>query len=143
MSMPDPNAKLSRKLRNKTSILTDEEVTRAAMSLREMLGPAFAEFIDRSPGAMEDSIRWSAVGAKCENERLKRGWSLKEAAAKLHVPKYRLEAIEKRRLRELKPEVARRYFSLLCIEPWVGRWARAHPDLAGRAGIAPSRRRNV
>jgi hypothetical protein len=58
----------------------------------------------------------------------------------LKVPRYRLAAIEAGTRGELKPEIARRYFRFLGIEPWVRRWSRANLQLARRVGIVPEGR---
>lgn len=136
MNTPDPTPRLVRKLRRRTSILTEAEVALLAAHMRELMGAEFAGLLDRVPGRVEDGIRWGVLAAKCEAERLKRGWSLKDAAAELRVARYRLDAIEKGRWRELRPEIAQRYFALLAMGPWVRRWAKANHDLASRAGIA-------
>ena len=63
--------------------------------------------------------------------------TIRDVAVALKVPQYRLQAIEKGALRELKPTIARRYFQFLGIESWVKRWSRVNRELARHAGIVP------
>ena len=62
----------------------------------------------------------------------------------LGIPQYRLRAIDCGHLREIRPDLARRYFHFLGIEAWVARWCRANRELARHVGLlddAPQRRR--
>ena len=43
-----------------------------------------------------------------------------------------VDAIERGQLREIRPDLARRYFHFLAIEAWVARWCRANRELARR-----------
>jgi hypothetical protein len=101
--------------------------------LRGLIGPVS----DRFKRDAEDTVRWSAVHARCGEERKKRGFSIKDASAQLKIPQYRLNAIERGLFRKFEPEMAQRYFRFLGFEPWLKRWAKANPELAGRAGVIP------
>lgn len=133
--------RLVRKLRrDEASILTDAEVQLLAAEMRRLLGPAFAEVTGISGFRLGDTVRWLSLKARCEQARADRGLSLKEAAVAFKVPRYRLAAVEAGARGEFKPEIARRYFQFLGIEPWVRRWSRANPRIARRVGIAPEGR---
>jgi hypothetical protein len=62
--------------------------------------------------------------------------TIDDAARALRVPRYRLEAVEKGPVAEYRLEFAVRYFRLLGLETWIAKWARTHPDLARRQGLA-------
>ncbi|HLC41989.1 MAG TPA: helix-turn-helix domain-containing protein [Methylomirabilota bacterium] len=104
---------------------------------RRVFGPELADLLDTSRVKFEDVIRWSSLGARCQRARADRGVTIRDVAIALKVPQYRLQAIEKGALRELKTTIARRYFQFLGIESWVRRWSRANRELARRAGMVP------
>ena len=105
--------------------LLDREVRRALLASF----PGVEAYLDRT----EDAIRWQALGARCAEARGARG--IREVSLALGIPQYRLRAIERGHLREIRPDVARRYLRFLGIEEWVARWCRANPALARRIGL--------
>jgi ribosome-binding protein aMBF1 (putative translation factor) len=133
---------LAKKLHKRTSILTDDEVAFVTQELGRALGPESSEIIKSYGLVMSDTVRWGSLRARCEEEREKRGLSLKDISSTLKIPQYRLRAIEQGTLREMKAEFAHRYFRHLGIESWAKRWARGNADLARRSGIAPFPRRS-
>jgi hypothetical protein len=128
---------MARKLREKTSILTDEEVALIEQELCLALGPDTLELVESLGLVVGDTVRWGSLRARCEEERETRGLTLKDISSDLKIPQYRLRAIEQGTLRELKTQFAHRYFHYLGIESWVKRWARANAELARRSGILP------
>lgn len=114
--------------------LLDREVRRALIASF----PGVETYFDRS----EDMIRWHALGARCAEARGGRG--IREVSVAMGIPQYRLRAIERGHLREIRPALARRYFHFLGIEAWVVQWCRANRELARRVGLladTPQRRR--
>ena len=132
---------LATKLHKRTSILTDDEVALVTQEISRALGPESSEIIKSCGLVMSDTVRWGSLRARCEEEREKRGLSLKDISSDLKIPQYRLRAIEQGTLREMKAELAHRYFRYLGIESWVKRWARGNAELARRSGITPFPRR--
>ena len=129
-------------MRRKTSILTDEEVAFITQEMSLALGPETLEVVESLGLVMSDTVRWGSLRARCEEEREKRRLTLKDISLVLKIPQYRLRAIEQGTLREIKPELAHRYFHYLAIESWVKRWARGNAELARRSGIKPFPRRS-
>jgi len=124
-------------------ILTDAEVATLVKALRKMLGPEFAALSTQHGLGMADGIRFHAVGTKCFLARAKLGLTIKEAAATLRVPQYRLNAIERSSTCEVRGDIVGRYASLLKLDGWLHRWATANRRLASKLGIqkaASSRR---
>ncbi len=119
--------------RNAASILSDDEVKILMSEARRVFEPHFFLF----PG-FEDVVRWGSLKARCEQARAERGIDVKSAAVKAGIPRYRVEAIESGQLRELRADLAWRYFDFLGICPWVKKWVRTNSDLAARAGIGTS-----
>jgi hypothetical protein len=128
---------LARKCRKRTSILNDEEVEFLMNEISLALGEKTMGVV-RSLGLVpSDGVRWGSLQARCEEERERRGLSLKDVSRELKIPQYRLRAIEGGRLKELRPNLAHRYFRYLGIDSWVRRWSRANDELARRSGIKP------
>jgi hypothetical protein len=114
--------------------LLDREVRRLLIASF----PGVETYLDGS----EDTIRWHALGARCAQARGARG--IRDVSVALGIPQYRLRAIERGHLREIRPDLARRYFHFLGIEAWLARWCRANRDFARRVGLldeTPQRRR--
>jgi hypothetical protein len=137
MDMTDFQATLVRKLRRQTSILSDAEVALLTSIAVKRLEESFGDNPYCNAQSMEDIIRWSALRARCEQERKKRGLSLKDVSLRLKIPQYRLRAIEYGELAAFQPEMAREYFGFLGIEHWVARWRKANREMAERAGLTP------
>ena len=96
------------------------------------------EIVDqmKSFGAnFEQVIRLSSLGSKCQETREEQGLTIKEAAAKLKVPQYRLKGIEERHGTEILPDVLEKYIKLLKIEKWFQKWAEANPEMAEKLGV--------
>ena len=123
------------------AILDDAEIRLLDREVRRVLMASFPgveAYLDRS----QDTIRWHALGARCAEARGARG--IREVSVGLGIPQYRLRAIERGHVRDIRPDLARRYFRFLRIEAWVARWCRANSKLARRVGLlsdAPLRRR--
>jgi len=114
--------------------LLDGEVRRVLMTSF----PGIEPHLTRS----EDMTRWQALGARCRQARGARG--IRDVSAASGIPQYRVLAIEGGHLREVRADLARRYFQFLGIDAWVARWCRANRELAGRVGLvddAPRARR--
>ncbi len=135
MDKNDIQASIKKKLRRKTSLLTDEEVDFVTGMMLEVFDDSFGENPFITAESIEKTVRWSPLRVRCEREREKSGLSLKDAAKQLKIPQYRLKAIENGELRSFDPEMARKYFRFLGIERWVARWRKANRELAERAGF--------
>jgi hypothetical protein len=70
----------------------------------------------------EDSARWQALGARCQHARGARG--IRDVSVALGIPQYRLQAIEGGCLKEVRVDLARRYFRFLGIDERVATWCR-------------------
>jgi len=136
--------RLEQKLaRDPCAILSGAEIRVLDREVRRALLASFPG-IEARLAHSEDSTRWHALGARCREARGARG--IRDVSVVLGIPQYRLRAIEGGLLREVRADLARRYFRFLGIEEWVSRWSRANRELAIRAGLldgtrARSRRR--
>ncbi|MGQ0735813.1 MAG: hypothetical protein ACT4QD_19430 [Acidobacteriota bacterium] len=109
--------RLERRLaRDSTAILNSAEVRLLDREIRRALIASFPG-IEEHLGDTEDSTRWHALGARCRHARGARG--IREMSVAVGIPQYRLRAIEGGLLREVRADLARRYFRFLEIEDWV------------------------
>lgn len=106
--------------------LLDREVRRALVSSFPGLS---THLVDRT----EDTIRWHSLAARCREARGSRG--IRDVSVAIGIPQYRLRAIESGLVREVRADLASRYFRFLGIEAWVTKWCRANRELATRAGL--------
>lgn len=136
----DPLRRLDRKLRQGgAAALTDPEIRLVAAEVRRLVGADCAVTLEESGIQIEDTIRFTSLGARCREARETLGKTLPQLARQLKVPQYRLRAIENGRVREVEPEIAARYFEHLGITEWIARWARRNAELARRLSIAPTK----
>lgn len=123
-----------------TSILSNEEVDIAVELLRSALGEPFGTFAKSHGISVEDTLRFLPVGRKCQAAREGRGSSIKQVAAELKVPQYRLKAVEDGGFRQLDPVVLKKYISHLGLTRWFRRWKNANVELAGKLGFDVGKR---
>ena len=141
--VPAALAQLDERLANEPcAILTATEIRLLNREVRRVLvssAPAIEAHLSHS----EDSIRWQALGARCRQARGARG--IHDVSVALGISQYRLRAVEGGLLKEVRVDLARRYFRFLGIDEWVADWCRVNRELATRVGLLdgarPRRRR--
>jgi len=126
-----------------TSILSDAEVKAAVALLRSGPGKEFAVLAKTYRISAEDTFRFLSVSERFRQAREKRALSIKEVAATLKVPQYRIKAIENGRFTDLDATVLVKYAAHLGLSPWLGRWKRANAELAVRLGLPQPRGRGT
>lgn len=119
----------------KKKILTDEEIAAVTEQMQEAMGPVMAMFAEKYGISVEDTFRFTPVATRIEEGRTKRGLTLKQAAAALKVPQYRLRYIETCSTKRLDPEIVLRYLEFLGLKSWFGRWKKANAEFAQRIGF--------
>lgn len=118
-----------------TQILTDAQVELLTEAVNKMLGAEFIAASSRLDVDTRRHLRFQAVAHCCAAAREQLGLDMRQVAARLKVPQYRLKAIERGQLREIRTEVLAAYVSFLGLDPWLRRWVRANPVLAVELGI--------
>ena len=140
---PATLVRLERRLANDPcAIPTATEIRVLDREVRRVLGSSFPG-IEAHLTHSEDSTRWHALGARCRQARGARG--IRDVSVALGIPQYRLRAVDAGLLKEVRVDLARRYFCFLGIDDWVATWCRANRELAIRVGLLdgarPRRRR--
>jgi hypothetical protein len=125
--------RLEQKLaKNPCAILSGAEIRVLDREVRRALVSSFPG-IEGHLADSEDSTRWHALGERCRQARGARG--IRDVSVALGAPQYRLRAIEGGLLREVRADLARRYFHFLGIDAWVADWCGANRELAARVGL--------
>jgi hypothetical protein len=119
------------------AILSGAEIRVLDREVRRALVSSFPG-IEAHLAHNEDSTRWHALGARCRQARGARG--IRDVSLALGIPQYRLRAIEGGFLREVRADLARRYFPFPGIDAWVADWCRANRELATRVGLLEGER---
>jgi transcriptional regulator with XRE-family HTH domain len=121
--------------------LTRREIALVERRVRELLGRDVVEFAESRGISLRDSVRFGALSEQCVAARQRKGLTLKQAAAQIRVPQYRLREIEHNHLSHIDPSVLQRYLGSLGLESEAAAWSRQHRSLARRLGLlAPSAR---
>ena len=81
----------------------------------------------------------SALAARFQEKRVAQGQTIKDVAAHLRVPQYRLRAIENGRVSEITPEILAKYSIFLGLDRWCTRWANANRLLGAQLGLITPR----
>jgi len=118
-----------------TSILSDREVREAVQGIRVLFGEQFVSMADSYGASLEDAVRFGPLARRCEERRTALGRSVKQVAADLGVPQYRLKAIEAGTLREVDPKILLAYISYLGLQRWFAHWKGANPEIASRVAM--------
>lgn len=118
-----------------TTILTDAQVGLLTEAVHDLLGPEFVAAAARLRVDTQKNVRFHAVAARCAEARQELGLDVKQVAARLKVPQYRLQGIERGCLSEIRGAVLIGYMLFLGLDSWLRRWVRANPGLASELGI--------
>ncbi len=103
--------------------------------LKKVMGSPFVALVEDCGVGIEDDIRFMSIAARLQERRQARGMTLKEAAAALRVPQYRLRDIESGSVKRLAPNILVAYINFLGLKQWFGRWKKMNSGLVNRIGV--------
>ena len=104
-----------------------------------MLGPAAVSAFRNYQLDIEGTLRFISVGVKLRELRNLQGLELKETAAHLRVPQYRLREIESSSIKNINGELVSKYAAFLGAGRWLKRWSSMNLPLAERLGLIQSK----
>ncbi len=102
---------------------------------KKVMGSPFVTLVEGYGIGIEDDIRFISVAARLQERREARGMTLKEAAAALRVPQYRLRDIESGSVKRLAPNILVAYVNYLDLKQWFGRWKKVNFGVVNRIGV--------
>lgn len=120
-----------------TRILDDHEVAAMTNARRAQIARDFPGVPLDLLGNQEHRVRLMSLGARFKQAREASGATIKELAAALKVPQYRLKSIEEVRLHSIEGPIIARYGAHLGLEAWLATWIAANGLLAAELGIGP------
>ncbi len=129
------NAGLHSRLTNR--ILTDRGISDVVSRVNAMFSPAVRAMAKRFGGDVERTIRLSLLGSKCRERRCEIEWTLKQAAEKVGVPRYRIEAIESPAQGEFSQKEIRLYVKALRLQVWFRKWEKANRRAFASIAVEP------
>lgn len=103
--------------------------------IREAMGPELLDTFELLGVNTESRIRYSLLAARFEKGRVALDMTIKDVAALLKVPQYRLKAVEEGDFNLIVPGIFRRYCRFLELDETVESWVRENAALAGELGI--------
>jgi ribosome-binding protein aMBF1 (putative translation factor) len=118
-------------------ILSEKEVEKMTQLLRDFLRREFSDMPEKLMHSAEEVLRMHSLRNRFQSAREARGLSIKEVAAQLKVPQYRLKAIEGGSSSEIKQDIFQKYSEFLDLEDWVSEWAAANKKVAAKLGLKP------
>jgi hypothetical protein len=119
--------------RLKRGILTEAEIeflVQEAARYFAPMGPPWAKLMDARSAPLRDHFRYSSVSQRCRDARAARGLNVKDTAAALKLPQYRVKAIEAGYFREFRLTQLQQYADYFGFSAWLRRWCRANSALA-------------
>ena len=122
-----------------TTILAPEQIAAVKEGIERLLGSTVVSAFRDYRLDTEGTLRFMSVGAKLRGLRDMKGLELKEIAAHLRVPQYRLREIESSSIRNISGELVSEYAAFLGAERWLKRWSSMNLSLAERLGLIQSR----
>ena len=124
-------------------ILTTADVSALAKAVRVVIGPDVSKLALTLGVQAEEIIRFQSVAEQCTRARESRGSTFKDRAEILRVPQYRLKAIERSSLGEIRGEILAHYAEVLEIDQSLYKWVAANAALATKLNLKPRRIRAI
>ncbi len=112
----------------KKKILSDDEVTYLVTRLKQAFGEQLAGFVE-GVLSIEDNVRYWAVSARLVELREQQQKTIKQVAAALKVPQYRIKDIEGESPHAVQSEILVEYVHYLGLDEWFTKWNTAHNEL--------------
>lgn len=116
-------------------ILSEKEVEKITQLLQDFLRLEFPHMPEKFIESAEETVRMHSLRKRFQSAREETGLSIKEIAAQLKVPQYRLKAIEGVSGSEIKQEIFQKYSEFFGLEDWVSEWVNANKKLADKLGL--------
>ncbi len=126
-----------------TTILAPEQIAAVKKGIEQLLGPAVVSAFRDYRLDTEGMLRFMSVGAKLRELRELKALELKEVAAHLRIPQFRLREIESSSINNVVGEIVLRYAGFLGAERWLRRWCCMNPSLAERLELTQKRAKHA
>ena len=125
--------------RLKKGLLTARDLEAVIAGVTSIIPTNILAMMKRLGVDPEATIRLSFLGSKCRERRRELGWAPKQAAEKLGVPRYRIEAIESGSHKEMSQKEVELYVTALDILDWFEKWRRVNRRVFASLPADPDR----
>lgn len=125
--------RIHKSLQDKSGIIDEETANLVVEKMREVLGPAIFSMTENFGVNAQKLVRSQPLFYTCKAAREKKGLTVKQAAAILKVPQYRIKAIEgDSGCSSIRADILERYIEFLELSVFYGRWKKANKDIFAR-----------
>ena len=114
-----------------TDLLDEQQVATVTSLLRASLGGEVFSLAEQYGLRVEDCVRYMSVASRLQEEREIAGLSIKDVAARLGLPQYRIRDAESSAL-NVQAYVLLRYADLVGLSEWYQEWSRQNPEFLER-----------
>ncbi|MBU1087178.1 MAG: helix-turn-helix domain-containing protein [Candidatus Omnitrophica bacterium] len=95
----------------------------------DALGHDIVTQFTKHGSSAKDMIRFMPVSKTCQDARKKRGLTIKQIAASIKVPQYRLKDIEENSFNRIIRNILERYVEFLDLKEWFNEWIKNNQDV--------------
>lgn len=120
---------------NAEEIVNQVGVKKVVEMMRDVLDPALFDECERLGVDAEAIIRYMPLADRFKEGRARLNLTIKEVAARLKEPQYKIKAVEKGELRQVDVEVFQKYCCFLELDEYVASWCRQNGVLAEKLGV--------
>ncbi len=119
----------------KQKIFTNQETAFLTDMLKKSFGPLNSKYAESKGINFENNVNFLSVSTNCQSEREKRNLTIKDIAAKLKAPQYKLKYIEDNDVNNTEPLILQKYINFLELDEWFDEWLKSNPKLAAKFKI--------
>ncbi len=123
--------RILKSLQDKSGIIDEETADLIVERMREVMGPIFSTAENFGVNAQE-LVRSQSLFHACKGSREKKGLTVKQTAALLKVPQYRIKAVEGESSSSIRTDILERYIVFLELGAFYGKWKQANKDIFAR-----------
>ncbi|MBE0429063.1 MAG: helix-turn-helix domain-containing protein [Thermoleophilia bacterium] len=113
-------------------VINQVGVEKLAALMRQALGPDLFDACQRMGIDAEDILRYMPLAEKFRKGRARQNLTIKEVAAKLKAPQYKIRAVEDGKFGRIDADIFQKYCRFLQLDEYVESWTRKNPALAGQ-----------
>lgn len=115
---------------NAEEIVNQVGVEKVVEMMRDVLGPALFDECERLGVDAEAIIRYMPLADRFKEGRARLNLTIKEVAAQLKEPQYKIKAVEKGEIGQIDTHVFQKYCRFLELDEYLASWCLLNSELA-------------
>lgn len=125
--------RILKSLQDKSSIIDEETANLVVEKMREVLGPAVFSISEDFGVNAQELVRCQSLFHSCKAAREKKRLTVKQVAAILKVPQYRIKVLEGGPDRtSIRSDILERYIEFLELSVFYREWKKVNQDIFAR-----------